>query len=179
MLEIIPDHNNSILAGDMNATPESPELVPLFQQFEDTWALMNEDPGYTFPSESPNKRIDYVLTTPGMDVQSATVLPSMASDHLPVTADITLKPGNNPLDASGLKGLVEYYDEAGEIASDDAADSLKIHLTAVSHYEDQAAAEKVVKHMEGFKTLLNHQRENMSQDAYETLEADADYLMGE
>ncbi|WP_373893693.1 endonuclease/exonuclease/phosphatase family protein [Virgibacillus sp. CBA3643] len=179
MLEIMSGHNNSILVGDMNATPESPELAPLFQQFEDTWTLTNENPGYTFPADSPDRRIDYVLTTPGMEVHSASVFPSMASDHLPVMADVTFEPGNHPLDASGLESLVEYYVEEGEFADDDAVRSLKIHLTAVSHYEDQESAEKVVKHMEGFKRLLDHQQENesISESAFQTLKTGAEYVI--
>lgn len=179
MFEIMSDHNNSILAGDMNARPDSPELVPLFQQFEDTWTLTNEDPGYTFPAESPDRRIDYVLTTPGTEVQSASVFPSMASDHLPVMADVTFEPGNHPLDASGMKALVEHFEEEGEFAGDDTARSLKIHLTAVSHYEEQESAEKVVKLMERFKSLLDHQQVNelISDKAYDTLQTDAGYLL--
>ncbi|TFJ92488.1 metal-dependent hydrolase [Lentibacillus salicampi] len=179
MRDITSSHSNSILTGDMNATPDSPELAPLFEQFEDTWALTNEDPGYTFPSDSPDKRIDYVLTTPGMEVQSASVISSMASDHLPVTADVTLEPGEHPLDASSLKALVDHFDEEGEFTSDVDVHSLKMHLAAVSHYEDREAAEKVVKHMEGFKRLLDHQQDNISEDAYETLKTDADYLISD
>ncbi|WP_100012710.1 endonuclease/exonuclease/phosphatase family protein [Lentibacillus sediminis] len=180
MLDIMPAHPNNILVGDMNATPESPELAPLFQQFEDTWDLTNEEPGYTFPAEAPDRRIDYVLTATGMDVQSASVIPSMASDHLPVTADIILEPGSNPFDASSLADLVAYFEEEGELADVEAARALKIHLASVSHYEDIGSGERVVKHMDGFKRLLDYQRENalLSEQAYETLKIDADYLIG-
>ncbi|WP_425339538.1 FIMAH domain-containing protein [Lentibacillus salicampi] len=32
--------------------------------------------------------------------------------------------------------------------------------------------------MGGFKRLLNYQQDNMSEDGYETLKTDADYLIG-
>ncbi|GGJ98831.1 hypothetical protein GCM10007063_21390 [Lentibacillus kapialis] len=179
MLEIMPARSNRVLVGDMNATPESPELDLLFQQFEDTWKLTRDDPGHTYPANSPNKRIDYVLTAPGMDVQSASVFPSMASDHLPVTTDVSIDPEKHPFDASGMKALVEYFQEEGEMEGAETTRSLKLHLDAVSHYEDKSSADKVIKHMEGFKKLLEHQQENMSEDAFETLQTDAELLMGE
>ncbi|WP_449355256.1 serine hydrolase domain-containing protein [Virgibacillus natechei] len=83
----------------------------------------------------------------------------------------------NAWSAHAMKALVEDF-AAREEFSSEVAHSLKVHLTAVSHYEDQESAEKVVKHMEGFKSLLDHQQENMSQDAYETLKTNADYLVG-
>ncbi|TFJ92470.1 serine hydrolase domain-containing protein [Lentibacillus salicampi] len=80
--------------------------------------------------------------------------------------------------ASTLEELVADFADEGAFSSGRAAHSLKIHLTAVSHYEDENAAAKVVKHMEGFKTLLDHHEENMSEDAYETLNRNTDYLIG-
>lgn len=73
--------------------------------------------------------------------------------------------------------LVEYYDEADKFANDHVARSLELHLTAVSHYETKGQAEKVVKHMEGFKLLLDHQKGLMTDGTYSTLQAYADYLI--
>lgn len=77
-----------------------------------------------------------------------------------------------------MKALVKDFAAEGEFLSDEAAHSLKVHLTAVSHYEDRDLEGKVIKHMEGFQSLLDHQQENMSEDAYETLKTNADYLIG-
>ncbi|ALX49971.1 serine hydrolase domain-containing protein [Lentibacillus amyloliquefaciens] len=84
----------------------------------------------------------------------------------------------NAWSASAMKALVKDFAAEGEFLSDEAAHSLKIHLTAVSHYEDRELGDKVIKHMEGFQSLLDHQQENMSEDAYETLKTNADYLIG-
>ncbi len=85
-----------------------------------------------------------------------------------------------PVDsASDLKALVEQFEQEGAFENVAAARSLKLHLTAVSHFEDQGAAEKVVRHMGGFKDLLNHQLDNalISKDAKDVLNTQADILI--
>lgn len=94
MLDIIPNQDSAILAGDMNAEPDAPELAPLFNRFNDAWAESGEGDGYTYSASSPNKRIDYILTTQGIDVSNAEVIDTLASDHLPVITDVTLQRGN-------------------------------------------------------------------------------------
>lgn len=83
------------------------------------------------------------------------------------------------ISAMEIKQQVEHFEEEGEITDDRTARALKTHLTAVSRYEDQERAGKVVKHMKGFKTLLDHQRENelISEDAYEVLQTSTDALI--
>lgn len=46
-------------------------------------------------------------------------------------------------------------------------------------YEDKELPEKVVKHMESFILLLDHQEENrvISEKAYSTLKAQVNYLI--
>jgi|GEM_PF-576300 len=81
--------------------------------------------------------------------------------------------------ANGMKQRVERYDNDGAFEDADVARSLSVHLKAVSHYEEQEAAEKVIKHVSGFKDLLNHQAENdlISDKAYNILKNDADALI--
>ncbi|WP_239544348.1 glycoside hydrolase family 2 TIM barrel-domain containing protein [Virgibacillus halotolerans] len=81
--------------------------------------------------------------------------------------------------ASEMKKQVEYYEEQGEFASDKAAHALKVHLTAVSHYEEKGQAEKVVKHMRSFKVLLDDQKEDKSitEEAYQDLVINTDNLI--
>ncbi|WP_010531436.1 endonuclease/exonuclease/phosphatase family protein [Lentibacillus jeotgali] len=94
MLDIIPADSNAILTGDMNAGPDAPELSPLFSRFNDAWAESGEGEGYTYLASSPSKRIDYILTSQGLGVSNAKVIDTLASDHLPVVTDVTLKRGN-------------------------------------------------------------------------------------
>ncbi len=81
--------------------------------------------------------------------------------------------------AVGIQTLVEHFEEEGEFTDDDAPYHLKLHLTAVNQYENQGDAEKVVKHMEGFKFLLDYQKDNelLSEFAYNTLMYQADNLI--
>ena len=74
-----------LLLGDFNATPDAPELAPLWQE------LTAAPTGFTFPADLPAKRIDYVTMSPGVTARSATVPETLASDHRPVLADLTIR----------------------------------------------------------------------------------------
>jgi len=80
----------TLVLGDLNATPEAPELQPLFERLRDTWqnAL---DPGLTYPADKPVKRIDYVLASGHFRVRSALVRVTEVSDHRPVIVDLVLR----------------------------------------------------------------------------------------
>jgi endonuclease/exonuclease/phosphatase family metal-dependent hydrolase len=81
----------TILLGDFNAEPTAPELAPIFETFQDAWAIGGDGtPGYTLDAVNPTRRIDYVLTSPDIGVERARVLPTLASDHRPVVADLLL-----------------------------------------------------------------------------------------
>ena len=90
-----------------------------------------------------------------------------------------LEPEDSAISAAQMKSLVEELDEEGEFENNSAVRSLTMHLTVASHYEGKEEAEKVVKHMNGFKQLLNHQLENqlISGTAFEVLEKKADSLI--
>lgn len=87
--------------------------------------------------------------------------------------------GTTPISAASMKERVERFAEEGAFESDSVTRALTLHLIAVSHYEQQERAEKVVKHMEGFKQLLDYQRENelISETAYNALFSDAESLI--
>lgn len=78
-----------LLMGDLNARPESEEISLLFELLEDAWIL--DDPGYTFPADQPDRRIDYILHSAHFEVSDVFVVETEASDHLPVVADLRLK----------------------------------------------------------------------------------------
>lgn len=86
---------------------------------------------------------------------------------------------DTPLSASEMKTLVEDLEQKGEIENNEAAHSLKLHLTVVSLYEEKEAAEKVVKHMEGFKYLIDYQLDNelISNEVFNILQTKADDLI--
>ncbi|WP_085506719.1 endonuclease/exonuclease/phosphatase family protein [Thalassobacillus devorans] len=96
MLNIFDNQSGEkVLLGDMNATPEAAELAPLFDRFTDAWSVVEDDPGYTFSALSPSKRIDYIFASEAIEVRDAEVIDTLASDHLPVVADLSLNRGEN------------------------------------------------------------------------------------
>lgn len=81
-----------ILAGDLNATPDSKLVATLSGK----WTTATAGPAlFTFPAAKPTKQIDYILFRPAgrFRVISATVIDEpVASDHRPVLAVL----GRNP-----------------------------------------------------------------------------------
>ena len=79
----------TLLLGDMNASPDAPELQPLFVRMHDGW-LTAGGPGFTYPADRPSERIDYILVSPNAKVDTAFVpdVPA-ASDHRPVVMDLS------------------------------------------------------------------------------------------
>lgn len=79
----------TVLVGDLNAQPHDPEIALLRQAgFVDAMAGIGPSPAYTYPSENPTLRIDYILVSPDLKVKDIRVTASNASDHLPVVAEI-------------------------------------------------------------------------------------------
>ena len=78
-----------ILMGDFNLTPDSPILAPLYDRMKDTAACFTH-PQYSFPSDHPTQKIDYMFVSPDVEVIYAEIPPVVASDHRPYTANIIL-----------------------------------------------------------------------------------------
>lgn len=76
-----------VLTGDLNATPEAPEITTLTSLLTDSHAAAGHGDGFTYPVEAPTKRIDYVLTDRAFPVWSR-VLATASSDHRPVLARV-------------------------------------------------------------------------------------------
>ncbi len=75
-----------ILMGDFNATPESPELKPLFDRLQDSTRLDPTPNANTFPSDAPKIKIDYLLYKKLRCVKAETIN-RIYSDHLPILAE--------------------------------------------------------------------------------------------
>jgi endonuclease/exonuclease/phosphatase family metal-dependent hydrolase len=73
-----------VLTGDLNATPETPEITTLTDLLADAHERAGRGDGYTYPVEAPRARIDYVLTD-ALPFLSR-VLTTESSDHRPVLA---------------------------------------------------------------------------------------------
>ncbi|BFU45483.1 endonuclease/exonuclease/phosphatase family protein [Krasilnikovia sp. MM14-A1004] len=87
-----PEH--TIVLADLNAQPTTPEVRALTDVLVDGWAAAGTGPGHTSASPAPTQRIDYVLHSPDVRSRSVVVLASppagIASDHLPVVADVAV-----------------------------------------------------------------------------------------
>ena len=79
----------TIITGDMNAEPDSPE-IQLFREayFIDVMSGSIPSAGYTYHSADLYQRIDYIWITPDLTSRNAKVIQSTASDHLPVIVEI-------------------------------------------------------------------------------------------
>jgi endonuclease/exonuclease/phosphatase family metal-dependent hydrolase len=89
------DARRTVLAGDLNARPDAPEIRVLTDLLTDTWTVAGEGDGFTYGSLDPYTRIDYLLASEDVRVVRAAVvgLDPGASDHLPVLADLLVAPG--------------------------------------------------------------------------------------
>ncbi len=82
-------HRIAVLAGDLNAQPESPTL----REFEQVWTRANKEVLPTFPVVQPTRQIDYILYYPadGWRVVQVKVLEeAVASDHRAIFAELEL-----------------------------------------------------------------------------------------
>ncbi len=79
-----------ILMGDFNVLPENPVLNPIRARMQDVSVFIcgNAD---TFPSDAPDRKIDYIFVSPDVEVLRAEVPAIVASDHRPHTAEISLR----------------------------------------------------------------------------------------
>ena len=79
-----------VVGGDLNATPDDPGLVALRDAgLRDAWVECGRGDGFTFPSDAPVKRIDYLWLAGSLQCASAAVLETTISDHRPLL--VTLK----------------------------------------------------------------------------------------
>jgi endonuclease/exonuclease/phosphatase family metal-dependent hydrolase len=90
-----------IVCGDFNDIPSSRMVSKLKEEYLDSWEQAGTWEGYTFPSDAPRKRIDYIFTKYTRNPDSTTaptrlkpmaahVSRSAASDHTPLLVEFEL-----------------------------------------------------------------------------------------
>ena len=96
----------TILAGDINDTPEGPATAILLTRFRDTYRVAREETGPV------SHRIDFVLVLGPLDAISsrfvATPTAKVASDHVPYVARLSLAPAP---DTARDRGIRDNTDE--------------------------------------------------------------------
>src|SRR5215203_4845815 len=86
------DGKLALLAGDFNATPESPAMKSILMDWADTAAGREF---FTIPAGAPRRKIDYVLCRPAARwrvIETRALDEAVASDHRPVLAVLELQP---------------------------------------------------------------------------------------
>lgn len=95
MLAALKDVNGPlIVVGDFNDEPTGETYKLMRQQFDDAWIPgRGSGTGFTYPTDKPAKRIDYIFMRSADPIKSrrAWIVNSLASDHLPVVADLELR----------------------------------------------------------------------------------------
>ncbi len=93
MVELLRDHLNQspypvYLCGDMNSTPYGYIVHNLSEGLQDTYRSKGKGLGFTFRSNFPLLRIDYIFVPDEVKVISHSVPRMLESDHFPVVAEI-------------------------------------------------------------------------------------------
>jgi len=79
-----------VAGGDFNSTPDNPVLKPIAAAgFRDAWSECGSGDGFTYPSDKPAKRIDYLFLSGNVHCSAAQVIDSTVSDHRPLL--VTMK----------------------------------------------------------------------------------------
>lgn len=87
LLELWAERGYTILMGDLNASPDAPEMQ-LIQEagFIEGVSEAGITPGYTYSSIDPYTQLDYIWYTGDIDVSELNISEAQASDHLGIAA---------------------------------------------------------------------------------------------
>lgn len=83
------EERRCVLMGDFNILPNDELLQPIRKRMTDTGVLLLDN-GYTWPSDRPEMKIDYLFISRDLQVNQAEILPIIASDHRPYFANVTI-----------------------------------------------------------------------------------------
>lgn len=78
-----------------------------------------------------------------------------------------------------IQDIVSDLEDSGDIKDGDTAHDLTLHLKAVAQFEKKEAADKVIKHMNSFKTLIDYQNDedHITSTAHQKLKQKANALL--
>lgn len=90
LLEFWNGRGRTVLLGDFNAEPGSPEMELIAAAgMVDAWSQAGLGPGFTWPASDPYQRIDWIWLSPDLQALQAEAMQTGASDHLPVLAEVS------------------------------------------------------------------------------------------
>ena len=79
----------TVLMGDFNLTPDCPLLDPVRERMKDADALLDGEKK-SWPSDLPERKIDYLFTSPDLRILSADIPDIETSDHRPYLVEIEI-----------------------------------------------------------------------------------------
>ncbi len=92
ILKFWNQHPRAIFLGDLNAQPDSKEIAMLRDGgLSDAFAVIGTGNGFTYSSDNPVRRIDYIWFSPDLTVHDFFIPKSTASDHLGVAVTVGVK----------------------------------------------------------------------------------------
>jgi len=89
ILEFWAGRPSTVIVGDFNAQPRDPEIGMILEAgLKDSFAEAGTGLGYTYASNDPYKRIDYIWASPDLSLSDLVIPQSTASDHLGVVVTV-------------------------------------------------------------------------------------------
>ena len=82
-------NNKTVLMGDFNIRPDNILIRTISKHLVDT-ATVFDGIKYSFPSDSPNRKIDYIFVSDDIKIISADIPQIVTSDHCPHIAEIDI-----------------------------------------------------------------------------------------
>jgi len=82
-----------IVVGDFNDVPQGQPCQLMRSQFGDAWAESRATTdGLSYPADKPAKRINYIFyrSSDRVRARHAWIVDTLASDHVPVVADLEI-----------------------------------------------------------------------------------------
>jgi endonuclease/exonuclease/phosphatase family metal-dependent hydrolase len=100
IFKLTREKKKSIIVGDFNTLPDNVSVQKLSKQYADVFQTLDLTNITTFPGSSQSttgepaktaKRIDYIFASRDFKVLDAQNMMTPASDHLPITAELSLR----------------------------------------------------------------------------------------
>src|SRR5699024_5646787 len=139
-------------------TGEATDLIRIGVETDSDWETMVE---HNVIEVEPGETVDVpVYVEIPENEQSPTKLTLTAtsetdSEQIAVSENVLL----SEVSPTSVKELIKMLEETGDIDKE-AEHALTMHMTSIEHFEKQGKDQKVVKHLEGFKPLLEHYNES-------------------
>lgn len=99
---LVAAHPHVVVMGDLNSGPQSHEIEEFCAR---SGLMLPPPPPLTFPSWQPQRAIDHILVSPGLEVLQYKALETTVSDHLPLAISIRLPGEIEPENGERKSGL--------------------------------------------------------------------------